>query len=492
MTPLRVVIAGGGVAALEGALALRDVAGDCVAVTLIAPQEDFHFRPLAVGVPFAVAHPGRLSLASFARDVGAELVRDALKAVEPGRREVVLQSDERLACHALLMAVGARSVPSPLGGLQFTDENDPEGFGGLLRDVEEGYLRRVAFVVPPGSGWPLPLYELALMTARQARSMGVDDAELTLITPEAAPLSLFGPRASSAVADELDVAGVSFITGQAAEADRDHPGGLVLRPGGRRLAPQRIVTLPALEGIRIDGLPAHGRGFLPVDGQMRVVGVDGVWAAGDGIDFPIKQGGLATQQADVAALGIAAEAGLPVTVEAFEPVLRGTLLTGDKPWHLRWAAGDGDGLAVQRPLWWPPTKIAGRFLGPYLAGGLRPRPGCRWRCASRRADRPRPVAGALDELSGGAGPRSRWTALTSVRTAAVAGSPQRRRGTVPMTRPSGAHTVGRTTSGNEGTSHVRDDRGRVRRDGGGRGRPGTGPDSRRSRRPHHRRLPVLV
>ena len=55
---------------------------------------------------------------------------------------------------------------------------DPDAFGGLLRDVEEGYAKRLAFVVPAGAVWPLPAYELALMTAGEARAMGHDDVEV--------------------------------------------------------------------------------------------------------------------------------------------------------------------------------------------------------------------------------------------------------------------------------------------------------------------------
>jgi len=101
-----------------------------------------------------------------------------------------------------------------------------------------------------------------------------------------------------------------------------------------------------------------------------VEGLDDVYAAGDATTFPIKQGGLATQQADVVAQAIAARAGAPVTPEPFRPVLRGLLLTGRTPAYrsteLRGGLGDMSRAEVE-PLWWPPSKIAGRYLSPYLA-----------------------------------------------------------------------------------------------------------------------------
>jgi hypothetical protein len=36
------------------------------------------------------------------------------------------------------------------------------------------------------------------------------------------------------------------------------------------------------------------------------------------------------------------------------------------------ADGHGTGATASEPLWWPPTKIAGRYLGPWLTTHARP------------------------------------------------------------------------------------------------------------------------
>jgi hypothetical protein len=107
-----------------------------------------------------------------------------------------------------------------------------------------------------------------------------------------------------------------------------------------------------------------------VDEHSRVSGLADVYAAGDGTTFPVKQGGIATQQADAAAEAIAARVGAAVTPSPIRPTLRGRLLTGIAPIYLRaQIAGTGDSFEVAaNPLWWPPSKIAGRYLAPYLAG----------------------------------------------------------------------------------------------------------------------------
>jgi sulfide:quinone oxidoreductase len=84
----------------------------------------------------------------------------------------------------------------------------------------------------------------------------------------------------------------------------------------------------------------------------------------------MKQGGIACQQADAAAESIAAHAGADIEPAPFRPVLRGKLLTGARPLYMRsdisGTAGD-DSASSGHTLWWPPGKVAGAYLAPYLA-----------------------------------------------------------------------------------------------------------------------------
>jgi sulfide:quinone oxidoreductase len=366
--PLRVLIAGGGVAGLEALLALRDLAGERVDLTLLSPEPEFVYRPMAVAEPFGRGRADRHPLADIASDLQAGLIRASLVEVDQAGHIGITGRGGRVPYDALLVAVGAGSEPAYRRVLTWTPETDAEVFGGLLRDLDEGYLKRVAFVVPPGVAWALPAYELALMTAWQAWGMGHDDVQVTVYTPEEAPLGLFGTRATAAVRHDLEEAGVEAETGVYVAEDPQVPGRVVLHPGERALDAERVVALPRAVGPALPGLPADSRGFLPTDLHGRVPGVEAIWAAGDAIAFPIKQGGLASQQADAAAESIAARAGASVEPRPFQPVLRGMMLTGrGEAWMRHEPAGGGEGTAVRRALWWPPTKIAGRYLSPYLA-----------------------------------------------------------------------------------------------------------------------------
>ena len=360
-----IIIAGGGVAGLEALLALRAMAGERVRLTLVAPDPDFTYKPLATAEPFGLGHAHSVPLTRFAEQARAELVIDAIEEVDDAFGRVRLASRGTLYYDQLIVATGGRPVAGVEGAVTWWPGTDPETYGGLLRDLEEGYSKRLAVIVPPGAVWPLPAYELALMTAGEAAAMGQDDVEIAVITPEEAPLALFGEEASAAVADELAGARIRLITGAVARLDGK---AIVLEPSGERIEAQRVYTEPRLLGPAIAGLDTDDEGFIRVDDIGRVAGCERTWAAGDGVASPLKFGGVATHQARRIAAAIARSTGADAP-DPGEPVLHGRLLTGNGSRRLR---GRGDGEPA--PLWWPAGKIAGLYLPRWLAEhGLAPR-----------------------------------------------------------------------------------------------------------------------
>jgi sulfide:quinone oxidoreductase len=354
-----IVIAGGGVAGLEALLALHAMAGDSVRLSVVAPDPEFSYRPLAVAEPFALGHAHRVPLSRFAEETSAELVIDAVVEVDDGGGEVRLRDGRVLGFEALLLAPGGRAAAGLEGATTWWPGGDSDDYRGLLRDIDEGYTKRLAIVVPPGAVWPLPAYELALMTAGEARQMGHDDVQVIIVTPERGPLSLFGQEAGAAVTEELRWAGVELRTGVMARADR---GGLLLEPGGERLDVQRVFAVPRVLGPGIEGVPTDEEGFIRAGDDARVEGCERTWAAGDGVVSPVKFGGLATHQARVAASAIARLAGVEDAPDPGEAVLHGRLLVGHRSRRLR-GRGDAEGA----PLWWPQGKVAGEYLPRWLA-----------------------------------------------------------------------------------------------------------------------------
>jgi sulfide:quinone oxidoreductase len=360
---LRVVIAGGGVAALEAALALRALAADRIDVGLLAPDPRFWYRPLAVAEPFGLGEVKHFDLAELAAEAGASYVPGALTRVDVDERIAHTSSGSSVAYDVLLVACGAVPAPAVSGALTFRGPADSDRLRRLLDELARGLVGRVAFVVPWGAVWSLPLYELALMTSAFVHGA----AEIMVVTPEDEPLQLFGRAGSDAVRELLDARGIRLITGTCPVDFAD--GELRLIPDGQ-IPADRVVALPRLHGTPIDGLPQTVEGFVAVDPHGRVRGLDDVFAAGDITTFPVKQGGIAAQQADAAAEAIAALAGAHVAPQPFRPVLRGLLLTGRQPRYLRHelTGGVGDSsTASPEPLWWPPAKIVGQYLAPFLA-----------------------------------------------------------------------------------------------------------------------------
>jgi sulfide:quinone oxidoreductase len=359
----RIVIAGGGVAALEACLALRDrLSAEDLDITLLTPAERFDYRPLSVLEPFRGVSRWSLSLATFAADQDITVIHEALTAVASHARVAVTGAGEEVPYDLLLIATGGHAADALHGALTFRGAEQ----GETIRSLLERQPRSIAFVAPPGATWPLPIYELALLSAAELRRRGAATV-IRLVTPELAPLELFGRRASEFAAKLLSRRGVDVVTCARAFAVRAE--GIELSDG-RLIDAGHVVALPRLLGRRIEGVPRDDDDFVPIDEHARVEGVPHVYAAGDVANFPVKHGGLAAQQADAAADAMLAELGLPIAPRPFDPVIQGVLFTDDEPAYLQ-ARMARDAEAPSDPrsysLWWPPSKIAGRHLSPYLA-----------------------------------------------------------------------------------------------------------------------------
>jgi sulfide:quinone oxidoreductase len=366
MSRFEVVICGGGIAGVEGLLRLRRLAGDRLQLTLVCAEPDLVYRPLAVQEPFGLPGVRRYPLERIASDAGARWVKDDLASVDTAGRTIRTQSDAELPYDALLLAVGAREAPAYRHAYMFSDRRADETFERIVGDAEAGSVEAVAFVLPNEWVWPLPLYELALMTAHRARGRS-GGPEITFVTSEGRPLKAFGQAAGDAVLDLLTEAGITLHTGVVAQVPT--PG--VVTFDGQEVHADPIVTLPRITGPAVKGIPAGARWFVPVDQRCMVPSTEGrVFAAGDATDFPIKQGGIGAQQADTAAAGIAHLAGFADRPPALHPMMRGVLFTGGRPLYV--AAEVVDGLGWQseifeQPPWPAHEKVVAEELGDYLA-----------------------------------------------------------------------------------------------------------------------------
>src|SRR5215217_5620596 len=85
----RVLIAGGGIAGIEAALALRDLAGDRVEVEVRDPRREFAFRPFSVGEPYGAARVFRYDLERLVERCGASFGTGGIVSADPHRHLAV-------------------------------------------------------------------------------------------------------------------------------------------------------------------------------------------------------------------------------------------------------------------------------------------------------------------------------------------------------------------------------------------------------------------
>ena len=365
---MKVAVAGGGVGALELVLALRKLGEERIRTTLIAPESEFRYRPASVAVAFDRGQVRRFPLSDIAEAAGARLIRSTVAAVDVDQRTVVTGDGIPLAYDALVIACGARRIPVMNGGILFRGEEDVGAIEALLDEIDKRTVKSVVFALPRGATWPLPLYELALLTSAHIARRRVTGVSLSFVTPEEQPLAQFGGEVSETIGDLLARRGVTLYT-------RSYPvgvyGSVLMLVPAQTLAADRVVCMPTARGVSIDGLPHDSEGFLPVDLYGRVLGISNVFAVGDITNQPIKQGGIAAQQADVVAQLLAKAAGAPINDPTpHRPVLHGLLLTGDEPLYLGAEPAGGRGATASissEPLWWPGGKIDAPHLGAYLA-----------------------------------------------------------------------------------------------------------------------------
>jgi NADPH-dependent 2,4-dienoyl-CoA reductase/sulfur reductase-like enzyme len=361
---LRVLIVGAGVAGLQAMLAIDALARERVAVTILDPSDAYVDRTMSFAEPYGSGPPERLPLARLCAEAHAQHVRARLVSVDPERRTAITDVEGEHGYDALILATGCRAVSVYGRGVTFEPAH-PQGMTWTLHDLDVGHADRVAVVVPPGPHWTLPAYELAMMVARHATVMGRRGLTIMLLVPEPEPLGIFGRDVSDHVGHELTCAGVHLVVSAFVDVLGGTDATSVLRFSGHELEVDRVIALPRLVPYVLPGL---GSDFLAVDAFGRVADRPGIYAAGDVANHPIKQGGLAAQQAESVATDVARVAGADVLPKAATSVLRARLRTGDGDrFLLNDPALEPAGRWSEHPLWAPPGKIANTRLASLLA-----------------------------------------------------------------------------------------------------------------------------
>lgn len=357
LDPTRVVIVGGGVAALEAMLAIREMGGPRVAVDMFAPRKDFVLKPLGVSEAFGQGEALTYDLEELATNAGATFHLRTVKSVDREHRRIHLHEGIEFPYDYLIVATGTKALWVVPGAKTFWGLHGQEMISELLASLHPSSHDRILLTMPEPAVWPLPVYELALFLAADAETTE-SGPSIGIVTPERVPLEAFGEHASGQISDLLHANSIELIPRTAPIEFGDG----FLQTSEGPLEADAVITLPRLTGRRIDGVPFNDRGFVPVDGFGLIDGCESEYAAGDVTSYPVKFGGAATAQADVVAAAIGARAWEGKAPQPFEPNLKATLLAPDGPVPLGEEASED----TRRNEWSPAQKVSGRFLTPVL------------------------------------------------------------------------------------------------------------------------------
>jgi apoptosis-inducing factor 3 len=276
------VIVGAGAAAAAAAEAMRQ-AGFAGRIIMIGRDDRPPYdRPncsknLLAGTMSASWMPLRSD--KFYEKWGIERRRAVVDEVDVTARRVVLQGGEELSADGLLIATGGvpRQLPAPGGDLPgvFTLRtwDDCEAIVEALAAV-----RRVVVV---GASF------IGLEAAASLRHRGL---QVTVAAPEALPLvQVFGEEIGRSLRALHERNGVAFQLGRTvAVVEGDGRVASVQLDDGTLLPADMVIVgigvTPATGMVR--GVATQKDGSLLVDEQLRVIGADAVWAAGDIARFP--------------------------------------------------------------------------------------------------------------------------------------------------------------------------------------------------------------
>jgi sulfide:quinone oxidoreductase len=349
-----VAIIGGGVAALEAMLALDVISYSATDVHLFSPNSRFVLKPLAVSTGLGRGEMLNFDLAKLTSTAGATFHNLSVSGVVTEDRIINLSDGSEFSYDYLIASPGTEPLPAVPGATTYTGPAANQTVAEALETLRGQENVRVIVTMPDGASWPLPLYELALLIKDQLGPA----AAMTIVSPERSPLELFGKAAAETVAGLLRDRDIATVFGTAPSECLD---GALVTGDGKRIEADLTLALPLLTGRRIDGLPYDEKGFIPVDDLGQIEGHGREFAAGDVTSFPVKFGGIATEQADVVAAAVAAAAQRKPAPRPFAPVYRATMVTAEGLIDL------GPGVKSSLPYAWDPAeKIHGKYLMPFL------------------------------------------------------------------------------------------------------------------------------
>ncbi len=327
----RVLVLGLGFGGLESAFYVKWKLKNRVDLTIIAPTDQFLFKPNTIYIPFG-ADPKEFvfSVRKGMEKRGIRFLQGKAVGIDPELSLVETTTTEgKIPYDYLIIATGAGMQPEDIPGLEdyahtvWTPQamlRLREGYQKVRERLQDGKTQHILFLVPPHNKCSGPLYEIVFMTDTWFRRQKLRDRlKITWTTFEKGYIQAFGPRLNEVVEKEFarrNIEGIKQVVVKEVKAQR------VLYENGMEIEYDLLVSFPPYRAeIKFDTLPADERGFISTYLPTRQVqGYENIYVAGDTGDFPVKQAFLAFLQADAGAEHLSSRILKKQPDFAFEPV----------------------------------------------------------------------------------------------------------------------------------------------------------------------------
>lgn len=356
----RVLILGGGFAGVVAAERLARLLSDEHQITLVSRSRNFVFYPALVRLAFGKCNKDDvlfdLRHSMLSRRIN--FVEAEVAHVDPFERKVRIAHGEiegTLPYDYMIFALGRRLATERITGFyehahHLLNVDKAIKFGKAVAEFQEGL---VVFGECPGARLPVPVYESAFALAAQLDAKGRRErARITVVTSQTLEAQLGDAGAAAALRKSLDDHQIELVTNFPITSLTQSSA----RANDRAIGFDLLMLVPPFRGSSAASYMAvtDDEGYVEVNLNMRVVGHDGIYAAGDCVAFVgPKMGHMAVRQGEVAAANLAAE------IEGREPE---TVYAHEMRFVID-EIGGGNGLYLHKDVWGnePATVRQGRF-----------------------------------------------------------------------------------------------------------------------------------
>ena len=355
----KVVILGGGFGGVIAAKRLAEQLGDEHQITLVSRSRHFVFYPALVRLAFGKCHRDDVSfdLRHAMLDQRVNFIEAEVARIDPYVRKVTIGHGEvegKLQYDYLIFALGRRLATERITGFyehahHLLNVDKAIKFGKAIANFHEG---RAVIGQCAGARLPIPVYETAFALARRLEENNERKrVRITLVSPDTVGSEFGDSDVGIRLQKALDQHQIEFISGFSIEKITEHAA---ITGSGQGLNFDLLMLMPPFQGASAalyQGITNEA--YINVDWSMRVIGVEGVYAVGDCVNFSgPKMGHMAVRQAEVAATNLAAE------IEGREPVTH-----YDHEMKFVIDEGGGDSLYLHKDIWTnePGSIRQGRF-----------------------------------------------------------------------------------------------------------------------------------